>query len=97
MSKKNRFEIGTLVKEGLLKEGQELEFISEPQIQCKVVKHGKSEYKLAVGAKVLTLHQFVTECLKTDPPDHASKWVRVRGGKILAEIWSEYESADEAA
>lgn len=99
MSKnKNKFDLTTLVKDGLLKEGQTLEFVSDPKKTCTVFKHPSGEYKLKIGDKVLTAHQIATDWLGQEPVDHASKWIRTKDSKpkTLFELWQQH-TADLAA
>ena len=85
--KKNKFDLTHLVHQGDLKDGQVLYFVSDPKQKCTVTRQPNGEYKVTVGAEVLTIHAFAQRCLGQDPPDHASKWFRTEGGKTLYELW----------
>lgn len=87
MSKKNKFDLTHIVKATYLKEGQTLYFVSDPSKTCNVAKQPNGEYKVTHGKETITVHAFALKCLGTDPPDHASKWIRTENGKTLYELW----------
>ncbi|MDR3608888.1 MAG: hypothetical protein P4M08_16100 [Oligoflexia bacterium] len=94
--KKNKFDLGNLVHEGHLKDGETLFFVSDPKKTCKVTRQPNGEYKVQVGAETTTLHAFAQKCLGQDPPDHAAKWFRIEAGKSLYDLWhlnDDYSSA----
>jgi hypothetical protein len=84
---KNKFDLTHLVHDGQLKEGQILVFVSDPNKKCKVTKQPNGEFKVLVGAEIMTIHAFAQKCLSEEPPGHASKWVRTEAGKVLYELW----------
>ena len=91
--KKNKFDLGSLIHDGALKDGQTLVFVSDPSKKCRIEKQPNGEYKVKTVAKepkTCTIHQFSVECLGMEPPDHASKWFRTEdseGKKILYDLW----------
>jgi hypothetical protein len=87
VSKKKKFDLTALVHQGHLKDGQSLIFLSDPSKQAKVAKQPNGEFKLKVGAEVLTVHAFAQRCLGQEPPDHAARWLRTDAGKTLYELW----------
>lgn len=98
--KKNKFDLKSLVHEGVLKEGQDIFFVSDPAKTARIVRHPSGEFKLAgPGAKeaeLTTVHAFAQKCLGTEPPDHASKWLRTEGGKTLFDLWHAHDLDDVA-
>lgn len=95
--KKNKFDLTHLVHAGLLKNGQSLFYVSDPKKSCKIAKQPNGEYKVTVGAETMTIHAFAQRCLGTDPPDHASKWLRTEDGKTLYDLWHSEDEYQEAA
>ncbi|MGK5085454.1 hypothetical protein WDW37_19370 [Bdellovibrionota bacterium FG-1] len=85
--KKHKFDLTTLIHDGYLKDGQTLFFVSDPKKTCKVTKQPNGEYKVIFGPETMTVHAFAQKCLGTDPPDHASKWVRTEENKTLYDYW----------
>jgi hypothetical protein len=94
--KKNKFDLTSLVHDGVLKDGQTLFYVSDPGKTCKIAKQPSGDYKVAVGAEVLTVHSFAQKCLGQEPPDHAAKWVRTEEGKSLFDLWHAHDM-DEVA
>lgn len=97
MSKKNKFDLSQLVHGGAIKEGETLAFVSDPTKTCVVTKQPNGEYKVVSGDKTMTVHAFAQECLGTEPPNHASQWVRATSGKTLYEIWHADDAEDKYA
>lgn len=93
--KKHKFDLTALVHRGDLKDGQTLFFVSDPKKTCKIAKQPNNEYKVLVGKETNTIHGFVQACLGQEPPDHASKWLRVEAGQTLYEFWhaDDYQEA----
>jgi len=85
--KKHKFDLTHLVHTGALKEGQTLFYVSDPKHVCKIVKQPNGEFKVKVGAETITVHAFAQKCLGTEPPDHATKWLRTESGQILFDLW----------
>lgn len=85
--KKGKFDLNEFVKNGTLKDGQELYFVSNPKQTCKVAKQPNGDFKVVAGGETMTIHAFATKCLGMDPPDHATKWVRTEKGVTLYDIW----------
>ena len=98
--KKGKFDLSALVHGGYVKDGDRLYFVSDPKKYCKVQKFPNGEYKVITGEKVvewMTVHQFATRCLGIEPPDHATKWLRSDSGKVLFDLWHEYDEQKKAA
>ena len=95
--KKNKFDLSHLVHEGSLKDGQSLQYVSDPSKTCKINRQPNGEYKVKVGSEVMTIHAFAQRCLGQDPPDHASKWLKTDSGKTLYELWHAEEDYLQAA
>lgn len=85
--KKNKFDLTHLVKDGLVKEGETLFFVSDPKMSCVVKKMPDHEYKLECAKETLTVHAVAVKFLGTEPPDHACRWLRTANGKTLYELW----------
>ncbi|OFZ20270.1 MAG: hypothetical protein A2X94_15470 [Bdellovibrionales bacterium GWB1_55_8] len=99
MAKKSKkFDLTHLVHAGYVKEGQPLYFVSDPSKTCVVTKHPSGEYKVSTdGKQLVTVHAFAQTCLGTEPPDHASKWLRTAENKTLYELWHAEEEESLAA
>ncbi len=105
--KKNKFDLTHLVHAGYLKDGETLCFVSDPSKTCIVTKQPNNEYKVVTGPKdkpvTTTVHAFAQQCLGTEPPDHAAKWLRTQDspkgkGKTLYEIWhADLDAEDDYA
>lgn len=91
--KKNKFDLTHLVKDGYVKEGETLFFVSDPKMACVVKKMPDHEYKLQCKTETLTVHAVAVKFLGTEPPDHACRWLRNANGKTLYELWQ--NSLDE--
>jgi len=88
VSKKNKFDLTALVRQGDLKEGETLFFVSNPSKTCQITKQPNGEYKVCdPEGTVFTIHAFAQHCLETEPPNHASCWLKTQSGKTLYEIW----------
>ena len=85
--KKNKFDLSSLVSDGVVKEGQTLFFVSDPAKKCTIVRQINGEYKVSMGKETMTIHAFAQKCLGQDPPDHATKWIRTEGIKTLYDLW----------
>lgn len=94
--KKNKFDLTHLVRDGLVKEGETLFFVSDPKYTCVVKKMPDHEYKLECKGETMTVHAVSQKFLGTEPPDHASRWLRTSNGKTLYELW-QYSLMEEAA
>ncbi len=95
--KKNKFDLTHLVRDGLLKEGETLQFVSDPKQTCVVKKMPDHEFKVECKGETLTIHAVAQKFLGTEPPDHASRWLRNGNGKTLYELWQQTLAQDEAA
>lgn len=93
--KKNKFDLTHLVHDGLVKEGETLFFVSDPKFTCVVKKLPNHECKVEHKGEVVTVHAISQKFLGTEPPDHASRWLRNSNGKTLYELWQ--SSLEEAA
>lgn len=98
MSKKGKFNLTNLVQKGYLNDGQTLCFVSDPSKTCQIMKQPGGEYKVGTTeGEITTIHGFATDCLKTDPPGHASKWLRTEGGTTLYDVWQQANEELNAA
>jgi hypothetical protein len=95
--KKHKFDLTHLVHDGSIKDGQTLFFVSDPSKTGKVTKQPNGEYKVVVGKETMTIHAFAQSCLGQEPPDHATKWLRIENGKTLYDIWHADEEYARAA
>lgn len=96
--KKNKFDLGKLIQRNYLQDGEELYFVSDPSKTCRVTKMPNNEYKITTKTgTVTTIHAYATECLATEPPDHASRWFRTGKGKTLYELWNMEDDYAQAA
>src|SRR4051812_1159837 len=94
--KKNKFDLTTLVHDGVVKEGETLYFVSDPKMTCVVKKMPSHEYKVECKTETLTIHQAAVKFLGQEPPDHACRWLRNTTGKTLYELW-QFTLMEEAA
>lgn len=97
MSKKNKFDLTKLVTHHWLKEGEKLYFVSDASRWCTVKKMPDHEFKVEYNKETYTIHAVSQKFLGTEPPDHASRWLRNEQGKTLYEIWQKDIEKDEAA
>ena len=97
MSKKNKFDLTHLVRTNIVKEGETLFFVSDPEKTCQVVKMPNNEFKVKFGKEVITVHAFAQHCLGTEPPNHATVWVRTAQNKTLYDLWHAEEEFSQAA
>jgi len=95
--KKGKFDLSQLVQGGQVSDGQELFFVSNPKQSCKVQKQPNGEYKVIAGGETMTVHAFATQCLGTEPPDHATKWIRDEKGSTLYDFWHAEDDYSYAA
>ncbi len=89
MSKRNKFDLTALVHHHLVKEGDKLCFVSDPNQFGVVTKQPNGEYKLMVAKETMTVHAAAQKFLAQDPPDHASRWLRTEAGRTLYELWQQ--------
>ena len=85
--KKNKFDLGHLIKDGVVKDGQTLFFVSDPAQKCTIVRQISGEYKVSTGKETMSIHAFAVKCLGQEPPDHATKWIRTETNKTLYDLW----------
>ncbi len=95
--KKNKFDLTTLVHQGYLKENETLYFVSDPKKACSVKKLPNGEFKVVGENGIATVHAFAQWCLGTEPPEHASRWLRTQNNKTLYELWHADEEYADAA
>jgi hypothetical protein len=95
--KKGKFDLTQLVKDGFIKDGETLCFVSDPKQTCVVSKQPNGEFKVKTADGVTTVHAFAQKCLGQEPPEHATRWVRTTGGKTLYEIWHQDDEYSHAA
>lgn len=95
--KRNKFDLTHLVHQGYLKNGQTLFFVSDPNHKCMITKLPNGEFKVITPSKeTITIHAFAQKCLGTEPPDHASKWLRTEEGHTLYDLWHAEDTAEAA-
>jgi hypothetical protein len=87
MSKKKKFDLTHLVHSGLLKDGEVIQFVSDPSKSGTIMKQPNGEYKVKVGKEIVTIHSLAQRYLGQEPPNHASYWFKVQSGKTLYELW----------
>lgn len=87
MSKKNKFDLTHLVKDGLIKEGEKIYYVSDSKMFGVIKKHPGGEYKVEYNKEFYTVHTFAQKCLQMDPPDHATKWFKTEKGQTLWDLW----------
>jgi len=97
MSKKNKFDLTNLVSNGWLKEGDKLFFVSDPAQFCVVTRMPNHEYKVTHNKEIFTVHAVAQKFLGTEPPEHASRWLRDQKGATLYQLWQSDLEAKEAA
>jgi hypothetical protein len=85
--KKNKFDLTHMVRDGFVKEGESLFFVSDPKFFCVVQKMPDHEYKVEYKGETISVHAACVAFLGTEPPDHASRWIRNSNGKTLYELW----------
>lgn len=95
--KKGKFDLTQLVKDGFIKEGETLCFVSDPKQTCVVTKLPNGEFKVKTADGVITVHAFAQKCLGQEPPEHAARWVKSASGKTLYEIWHANDDYSHAA
>lgn len=95
--KKNKFDLTSLVHEGVVKEGETLYFLSDPKMSCVVKKMPSHEFKLEHAKEIFTVHAITQKFLGQEPPDHACRWLRNNNGKTLYELWQNTLAQEEAA
>lgn len=95
--KKGKFDLTQLVKDGFIKEGETLSFVSDPKKTAVVHKMPNGEFKVKVEDAVITVHAFAQQCLGQEPPEHAARWVKSASGKTLYEIWHANDDYSYAA
>ena len=85
--KKNKFDLTHLVRDGYVKEGETLFFVSDPNKCCTVKKMPDHNYKVECAGEVYTVHAMAQNFLTTEPPDHACRWLRTANGDTLYQLW----------
>ena len=95
--KKNKFDLGALVHDGCIKDGETFYFVSNPALTFTVNKQPNNEYKIKTADGVTTVHAFAAKCLGTEPPDHASRWFRNDKNVTLYQFWKADEDESYAA
>lgn len=97
MSRKGKFDLTHLVHAGYLKDGEAIQFVSDPSKTVVVSKQPNGEYKVKHGKETITVHAAAQLFLGQEPPDHASRWFKAKSGKTLYEIWQADVDMAEAA
>ncbi len=95
--KKNKFDLTHLVHDGVVKEGETLYFLSDPQMNCVLKKMPNHEFKVEFKKEIFTIHAIVLKFLGTEPPGHACRWLRNSNGKTLYELWQDTLAMEDAA
>ena len=95
--KKGKFDLTRIVHEGLLKDGETLYFVSNPNLSAKVQKQPNGEFKIHTAEGTTTVHAFAVKCLGAEPPEHASRWFRNEKGETLYQLWHASEDESYAA
>ncbi len=99
MGKKNKFDLKALVNKGYVKNGDVLVLISDETKSCVIVHHPGGEYKVQKPSdlkSMMTVSQFVQECLGMEPTDHYSKWLKAPNGKTLFDLWHADDQSEAA-
>ena len=94
MAKKGKFDLSDLVSAGVIKEGEQLFFVSDPSQIASVTRVGNSEFKVVFSGETVSVHTAAQKCLGQEPPNHAAQWFRTAAGKTLFQIWKDQEVAD---
>ena len=55
------------------------------------------EFKVEYNKEIYTIHAVAQKFLGTEPPDHASRWLRTESGKTLYELWQTELETKKAA
>jgi hypothetical protein len=87
MSKKNKFDLTNLVHAGYFTEGSKLYFVSDTSFWCTVKRMPNHEYKVEYQKEIYTIHAVAQKFLGTEPPEHASRWLRSEKGDTLYQLW----------
>lgn len=95
--KKGKFDLTQLVRDGSVKEGETLSFVSDPSKTCVVHKMPNGEFKVKCDDTVMTVHAFAQQCLGQEPPEHAARWLKAASGQTLYEIWHAEDDYSYAA
>ncbi len=95
--KKGKFDLTRIVHEGHLKDGETIFFVSNPSLSAKIQKQPNGEFKIRTPDGTTTVHAFATQCLGTEPPEHASRWFRNEKGETLYQLWHASEDGEMAA
>ena len=95
--KKGKFDLTRLVHDGFVKDGETFFFVSNPSMNCKVVKQPTGESTVSTADGITTVHAVAVKCLGTEPPEHASRWFRNEKGHTFYEIWQSSEEQDQYA
>jgi len=86
MAKKGKFDLSDLVHAGVLKEGEQIFFVSDPAQVASVTKVN-GDFKVIFDGEPVSVHAAAQKCLGQEPPNHASQWFRNGSGKTLFELW----------
>jgi hypothetical protein len=94
MAKKGKFDLSDLVHAGVLKEGEQIFFVSDPSQVASVIKLPNGDFKVSFAGEPVTVHAAAQRCLGQEPPNHATQWFRNSAGRTLFELWKDQEAAD---
>jgi hypothetical protein len=95
--KKGKFDLTKLVHDGYLKDGETIYFVSNPAMTAVVQKQPNGEFKIKTPEGTTTVHAFATQCLGSEPPEHASRWFRNMKNETLYQLWHAGEEDQYAA
>jgi hypothetical protein len=94
MAKKAKFDLSDLVHAGVLKEGEQIFFVSDPSQVASVTKAPNGDFKIVFDGEPVSVHAAAQKCLGQEPPNHASQWFRNGAGKTLFQLWKDREAAE---
>lgn len=94
MSKKGKFDLGALINEGLIQEGEKLFFVSDQTLSGSVVRHVNGEFRIDVEGNALSPHAVTHRFLGQEPPTHASHWLKNEKGETLFSLWQKALNQD---
>ncbi len=94
MAKKTKFDLSHLVQSGLIRDGEKVFFVSDPNKSGAIKKQPNGDFKLDLEGEALSIHAAAQKFLGQEPPTHASQWLRNNNGKTLFQLWqSQVEEA----
>ena len=94
MAKKGKFDLSDLVSAGVIKEGEQLFFVSDPSQIAAVTRVGNSDFKVMFSGETVSVHAAAQRCLGQEPPNHPAQWFKNSSGKTLFELWKAQDAQD---